>query len=108
MDFLLKTLNLENRREASPSVRIMFIVSYRPEFNLPDSWRSAADLLELDLKPLTDDDCEALPRRSIEDIDFIFDRKRKLLRKSEGNPLIQCFPIQRTCTTERLSNTRLL
>jgi len=86
IDFLLKTLNLENRREGSSSARIMLIVSYRPEFNMPDSWHSAADLLELDLKPLTDEECEAILRSSIEDIDIVFNRKKELLTKSEGNP----------------------
>jgi adenylate cyclase len=86
IDFLLKTLNLENRREGGETAGIMFIVTYRPEFELAESWGSFGSLARLDLEPLSDAECEGLLGEHLCDIGLTLDRKRELLRKSEGNP----------------------
>jgi len=86
LDFLFKTLNLDNRREGNIQNKILFILSFRPEFQVPDSYRFNTDLAKIDLRPLSVEDCNLLLKLNLKDIDLSKEKAEELLEKSEGNP----------------------
>ena len=64
----------------------MFLIDFRPEFNISDTLKSKLEYSLLEMDPLTKDDCIELVDFILGDIDLPDQVKDELLVKSSGNP----------------------
>ena len=84
--FLMKTLNLDERRKNRKIKQFMFILLYRPEYQLPRKISNKKNFHELVLKPLNDTDTDNLITSLVQKKELSKRVKLELMNKSEGNP----------------------
>jgi len=84
--FLAKTLNIEEIRNSEPLKQMLFIFTYRNEYQIPDELRSVSDFTKISLKPLGKKSSELLIQSMIGEIEIPENIEKMLLEKSAGNP----------------------
>ena len=86
LQFLAKTLNLEAIRNNEPPKQMLFIFTYRDEYQMQDELCSISDFTEISLKPLGKKSSELLIQSMIGEIEIPENVEQILLEKSAGNP----------------------
>ncbi|MCP4710020.1 MAG: tetratricopeptide repeat protein [Planctomycetes bacterium] len=86
LDFLLITLNLEEKREQRPLRQIFFLFLYRPDFELPPTVKMESEFTEIVLEPFDQDDAGQLIESMVGSIDIPAEVRKQLIAKSDGNP----------------------
>lgn len=86
LDFLMNTLNLEEKRKQKSFKHLLFLLIYRPEYDVPREVQTEAEFSEIELQPLDENDAEQLIRSMSNDLELPPNVKHQLFEKSAGNP----------------------
>ncbi|MCC7429363.1 tetratricopeptide repeat protein [bacterium] len=86
LNFLLQTLNLEERRENKPLNQFLFILLYRPEYEVHKEIKIESDFKETELTAFDEKTSMLLIETILGGITIPEKNKTLLLEKSSGNP----------------------
>ena len=87
IDYLVRTLNSENKHADSSQCRqLMFILTYRPEYEVSKEISSNSAFEEIELQPLQEEDAEKLIQSISGDMKHSQRIRKLLMKKSGGNP----------------------
>jgi len=86
INFLFQTLNLEEKRTDRKLKHFMFILAYRPGYDIPEEIGFSADFTEIELNPLQETDAEILIDSIASNIKLSEKVKTLLMARSDGNP----------------------
>lgn len=86
INFLIETLNLEEKRNKKLMKNIFFILIYRPEYDLPAILKSKTEFTEIELLPLDTDNSNQIIRSMIPEHTIHESVIKKVMDMSLGNP----------------------
>ncbi|KAA3600854.1 MAG: tetratricopeptide repeat protein [Calditrichaeota bacterium] len=86
LKFLLRTLNLEEKRENKPLNQILFILLYRPDYEVQKEIKIESDFSETELSTFDKKTSMKLIKTVLGEIEIPEKTKTLLLEKSSGNP----------------------
>ncbi|MCC7430990.1 tetratricopeptide repeat protein [bacterium] len=86
LNFLLDTLNLEEKIEKQGFKSIFFLLTYRNDFLLSEEIRNLSDFTEIELFPLSKELSKLLIKSILAEVRFSEKTQNLLLEKSAGNP----------------------
>ena len=86
LEFLMLTLNLEEKRKRKYFKHLLILLTYRPEYEPSRQMKIDADYHEIELTPISEESGEELIRSMAGDISIPEKTLRMVMDKSAGNP----------------------
>ena len=85
-EFLMVTLNLEEKRKHKYFKHILILLNYRAEFKPSRQFKVDSDFQEIELKPVTESNAAELIESITGDIEIPEATLQEVMKKSAGNP----------------------